>query len=75
MKVVIAHRSVAGVYLCQEGLQPFWGPREYAKEYSTDMVQTLLLSYPRWEYFLGVSQDEARIEIDRTPETLAPLPG
>ena len=72
MSILIAHRSVSGVYLCTEGGQSFWGPREQARVYSGGMATAILQSFPHWEYFLGVHQDEAVIEVDKTPETMPP---
>lgn len=72
MSILIAHRSVAGVYLCHEKGQSFWGPREQARIYSGAMATALLQSFPHWEYYLGVHQDEAVIEMDNTHETDPP---
>ena len=72
MSILIKHRSVSGVYLCHEGPHWYWGPKEQAKIYSSEMVSQLLLSYPKWEEVIGVSQEEALVEIDQTPVTVPP---
>jgi hypothetical protein len=72
MSIVIAHRTVTGVYLCHEGVHWYWGPRDQAEMYSIETAKKLVRSFPAWEDILGVSCDDAKIEIDRTPVTVAP---
>lgn len=72
MSIVIAHRTVPGVFLCHEGQHWYWGPREDAKEYSIETAKELVRSFPEWESILGVSCNDAKVEIDRTPVTIAP---
>jgi hypothetical protein len=72
MIFVIKHRSITGVYLCNDGIHWYWGPREQAKEYTAGMAAALIKAFPKWKYFLGIDQEEALVEIDRTPETLPP---
>jgi hypothetical protein len=76
MKFVIAHREVSGVYLCyQEGLNPYWGPRELAREYSAEAIAELTKVFPQWKYLLGVSHEEASIQVDQSPDTVPPKGG
>lgn len=72
MSILIKHRTISGVYLCNDGPHWYWGPKEQAKIYSEDTVHQLLVSYPRWEEIIGVSPDVAVIEMDPTPVTVAP---
>lgn len=73
--VVIKHREVPGVYLCKDGINWYWGPRESAKEYAISEVCELLIAFPSgWERVIGVPQEEVTLEIERFPETIpAPL--
>jgi len=73
MSFVIKHREVNGVYLCHEGLHWYWGPREQAREYSKEDAFVLLKSLSNWGPVLGVGQEDALIEIDKTPDTI-PVP-
>jgi len=75
VKFVIAHREVSGVYLCQEGLNSYWGPRELAREYSAEAMAELTKVFPQWKYLLGVSHEEASIQVDPSPETVPPKGG
>lgn len=75
MNIVIAHRTVPGVFLCHEGPHWYWGPREEAKEYSIETAKELVRSFPAWEDILGVSCVDAKVEIDRTPTTAPPSVG
>lgn len=72
MRIVIAHKEVSGVFLCQEGIHWYWGPREQAKEYSVEMAVDLIRSFPRWQYLLGVDQSEALVQIDPRTRSTAP---
>lgn len=72
MSILIKHRTVSGVYLCNEGIHWYWGPREQAKVYSAQMAATLIKAFPNWNYFLGINQEDALVEIDPTPVTVPP---
>ena len=75
MLVVIKHRDIEGIYLCNEGIHWYWGPREKAKEYSTTEVRQLLASFPSgWEGVIGVPQEEVTLEVERLPDTLPAPP-
>jgi hypothetical protein len=71
--ILIKHRHVTGVYLCYgPAALHYWGPREEARTFPAEMARDLLISFPKWELLLGVSQSEAVIEVDPTPVTLPP---
>ena len=70
--ILIKHRTIGGVYLCNEGLHWYWGPKEQAKVYSADMAANLIKAFPSWRYLIGVDQEDAMVEIDATPVTVPP---
>jgi len=72
MSIFIMHRTVTGVYLCNEGIHWYWGPREQAKIYSVDMAIKLIKDFPKWKYLIGVDQNDAMVYIDKTAVTVPP---
>ncbi len=76
MAFFVRHATYSDMYLCNDvagNLSSwYWGPKEQAVMYSGDVARQLIHSFHDWTKVLGVTQEEALIEVDSTPVTLAP---